>query len=143
MRLHKPLLASAVGLLMLTTMTAQPATTKALRFGHLWDGTRLMDNATVLVSDNKIVAVSSGNTKVPAGAEEIDLRKYTAIPGLIDLHTHITYYWDHAEGTTPLRQATPRRTADQTFEAAFDNARKTLETGVTTIRDLGASGGVD
>jgi imidazolonepropionase-like amidohydrolase len=141
MSLHKPLAACAFWLFMLTT-TAQPAATKALHFGHLWDGTRLIDKATVLVSGNKIVAVGGGNVRVPVGAEEIDLRKYTAIPGLIDLHTHITYYWDHAAGTTPLRQGT-QRTADQLFDLAFENARRTLETGVTTIRDLGASRGVD
>jgi len=52
MDLYKPLAATALGLLMLTT-TAQPSTTRALRFGHLWDGTRLLDNATVLVSDKR------------------------------------------------------------------------------------------
>lgn len=112
----------------------------ALRFGHLWDGTRHTANVTVLVDGTKITAVGT-RVPIPKGTTEVDLRRYTAIPGLIDLHTHITYYWDHAPQTTPLKQG--QRSADELFERAFENAQKTLETGVTTIRDLGASRGVD
>jgi len=71
----------------------------------------------------------------------IDLRRFTVIPGLIDLHTHMTYFWDPASGTRPLNQ--PRRPAGVTTMLAAENARRTLETGVTTVRDLGASGEVD
>jgi hypothetical protein len=71
----------------------------------------------------------------------VDLTRFTGIPGLIDLHTHMTYYWDPASGTTPLKQ--PRRDAAATATLAASNALKTLETGVTTVRDLGASGGTD
>jgi len=70
-----------------------------------------------------------------------DLRKYTAIPGLIDLHTHITYYWDRTPGTNPRRQG--RRLPAVTVYLAQENARRTLETGVTTIRDLNASNDMD
>jgi imidazolonepropionase-like amidohydrolase len=71
----------------------------------------------------------------------IDLSRYTLIPGLIDAHTHMTYYWNGAPGTLPLGQ--PRRPAGVTTVLAFENALKTLETGVTTIRDLGAGDEVD
>lgn len=57
-------------------------------------------------------------------------------------HTHVTYYWDRAPRTTPLRQGR-RRTPEETADVAAENARRTLESGVTTIRDLGASGGAD
>jgi imidazolonepropionase-like amidohydrolase len=57
------------------------------------------------------------------------------------LHTHITYYWDRKPGTRPLAQ--PRRRPAVTVFLAQDNARRTLATGVTTIRDLGASGETD
>jgi len=53
----------------------------------------------------------------------------------------MTYFWDGATGTRPLNQ--PRRPAGVTTVLAAENARKTLETGVTTVRDLGASGEVD
>jgi imidazolonepropionase-like amidohydrolase len=128
-------------LLVLATAQQPAATITALHFGHLWDGTRLSDKVTVLIDEKKIVAVGR-RVSIPKGAREVDLRRYTAIPGLIDLHTHITYYWDHAADTTPLKQGAIRP-APELFELAFDNARKTLETGVTTIRDLGASRGVD
>src|SRR4030088_2135621 len=49
----------------------------------------------------------------------------------------MTYYWDQRPGTRPLAQA-PRLPAVTVF-LAQENARKTLETGVTTVRDLGAS----
>jgi imidazolonepropionase-like amidohydrolase len=110
----------------------------ALRFGHLWDGTRLLDDVVVVLDGDKIKSVESGQREAPAGA--VDLRAYTALPGLIDLHTHITYYWDRKPGTRPLGQ---RRRPAVTVFLAQDNARRTLETGVTTVRDLGASGDAD
>ena len=72
--------------------------------------------------------------------EVIDLRKYTGLPGLIDLHTHITYYWDRQPGTRPRGQ---RRLPAVTVYLAEDNARRTLETGVTTVRDLNAGNDMD
>jgi len=118
-------------------LSAQPART-VLVFGHLWDGTKMLDDVVVTVDGDRIASVDSGQKQVPAGAT--DLRRYTAIPGLIDLHTHITYYWDRKPGTRPLGQ---RRRPAVTVFLAQDNARRTLETGVTTIRDLGASGEAD
>lgn len=112
-----------------------------VRAGRLWDGSKTLSNATITIENGKIASVSTGRVKAPAGATEIDLSKYTVIPGMIDLHTHMTYYWDPASGMKPLSQA--RRTPAQTAELSAANALKTLETGVTTARDLGASGGAD
>ena len=134
-------LAVGVGVLTLVALAQEPAPTPtALHFGHLWDGTRLTNNVTVLVDDARIVAVGA-RVPVPKGQPTWTCDGYTAIPGLIDLHTHITYYWDRAPQTTPLKQGP--RAADELFERAFENAQKTLETGVTTIRDLGASRDMD
>jgi len=114
----------------------------ALRFGTAVTlaGAPVRD-VVIVVEGDRIKSVGSGNRAVPAGAEVIDLRPYTAIPGLIDAHTHMTYYWDPASGTKPLDRVS--RPPAQTAELAAANARRTLETGVTTVRDLGASGGVD
>jgi imidazolonepropionase-like amidohydrolase len=114
---------------------------KVLRFARAWDGTRIMPDATIVVKGARIVGVSREPVAVPPGAAQIDLRRYTAIPGLIDLHTHATYYWDPASGTRPLQQ--PRRPPGVTVVLAEDNLRRTLETGVTTIRDLGAANDTD
>ncbi len=125
----------------LTIGSAFQDNTTVLHFRSLWDGERLIPNASVVISGQRIVAVGA-KVNVPKGAREVDLRRYTALPGLIDLHTHVTYYWDRAPGTTPLKQGR-RRTPEETADVAAENARKTLETGVTTIRDLGAGGGAD
>ena len=117
--------------------TSARADVRALRFGQLWDGDRLIKNAVVIVDGTRIVAVGD---RVPAGADVVDLRNYTGLPGLIDLHTHITYYWDRAPGTRPRGQ---RRLPAVTVFLARENARRTLETGVTTVRDLNASADMD
>lgn len=114
--------------------------TKAIRFGRLWDGHRVIPQAVVVVADDRIQSVTANGT-IPAGAQVIDLRRYTGVPGFIDSHTHITYYWNPASNTTPLRQ--PRRHVAVTVFLAQENARKALEAGVTTVRDLNASGGAD
>lgn len=111
----------------------------AVRFGKLVDGTgRVVRDAVVVVDGDRITSVSSGGGGVPLGARVIDLRRYAGIPGLIDVHTHMTYYWDREAGTQPWSQQGRRRAAETVF-LAQENARKTLETGVTTVRDLGAS----
>ncbi len=116
---------------------AQPA---AYRFGRVWDGTRTITDAVIVVNDGRIVAVGPAGAATPAGTPVTDMRRYTALPGLIDLHTHITYYWDRKPGTRPLGQ---RRRPAVTVFLAQENARRTLETGVTTVRDLGSSNDMD
>jgi imidazolonepropionase-like amidohydrolase len=74
---------------------------------------------------------------VPVGADVIDWSRFFGLPGLIDVHTHMTYYWDREPGTRPLGQ--PPRLPAVTVFLAQENARRTLETGVTTVRDLGSS----
>ena len=116
------------------------AATKAIRAGKLIDPAgKVIANAVILVDNDRITSI--GTAAPPAGAEVIDLSRFTVIPGLIDLHTHMTYVWDGAPGTRPLGQ--PRRPAGVTVVLAAENARRTLETGVTTIRDLGASNETD
>jgi imidazolonepropionase-like amidohydrolase len=128
--------------LLLSSAVSGPvdAATKAIRLGQLWDGHRVVANAVVIVENDRIARVTVGG-EIPAGAEVIDLTRYTGLPGMIDAHTHITYYWDGAPDTTPRRQP-PRHVAVTVF-LAQENARKALEAGVTTVRDLNAAGGAD
>jgi imidazolonepropionase-like amidohydrolase len=114
--------------------------TKALRFGKVVDGKgKVWTDAIVIVRGDRILDIVSDAAKIPAGAETIDLRRYTAIPGLIDVHTHITFYWDQASKVPPFDQDSSKRLPAATVFLAQENARRTLEAGVTTVRDLGAA----
>lgn len=126
-------------LLLVVAAALASAQTTAIRFGHLADATgRVVDDAVVVVQGDRITSVGSGAKAIPPQATVIDLRPLTGIPGLIDVHTHMTYYWDQQPGTQPWSQQGRRRSAETVF-LAQENARKTLATGVTTVRDLGAS----
>src|SRR6202795_2214634 len=113
---------------------------KALRFGKLVDGKgKVWNDAIVLVRGDRILDIITDASKIPAGAEVIDLRRYTAIPGLIDVHTHMTYYWDQTSAVHPFDQQSGSRLPAISVFLASENARRTLEVGVTTVRDLGAN----
>jgi imidazolonepropionase-like amidohydrolase len=107
--------------------------TKAIRCGRAIDPNgRAIANAVIVVTDDRIVSVGTGAP--PPGAEVIDLSRYTVIPGMIDVHTHMTYYWD---GTGRPRGV--NRLPAVSMVLAQANLRKTLETGVTTVRDMNAA----
>lgn len=109
------------------------------RFARLVDGFGgVHPNGIVVVEGDRIRAV--GTVQAAKGARVVDLTRFTAIPGLIDAHTHMTYYWDRQPGTRPRSQ---RQHPAATVILAQENARRTLETGVTTVRDLNASGEID
>jgi len=132
-------LLSAFVLIAVCALPARAAT-KAIRAGRLIDAAgKVVTNVVIVVDNDTIVSVGTGAP--PAGADVIDLSRYTLVAGMIDVHTHMTYYWDGAPGTRPLNQ--PRRPAGVTTVLAAENARRTLDTGVTTVRDLGASNEVD
>jgi len=111
---------------------------KAVRFGKLWDAKgKLWTNAIVIVEGDRIRAVTSDAAAIPSGAETFDLSKYTGLPGLIDAHTHMTIYTDETPGEPMLKQLTSNSPAVEVF-LARKGAMRTLEAGVTTVRDLGA-----
>jgi imidazolonepropionase-like amidohydrolase len=117
-------------------------TVKVVRFGKLWDGKgKLWTNAIVIVEGDRVRNVTTDASAIPAGAETIDLSKYTGLPGLIDVHTHMTMYTDETPGEPPfepmLKQLTNNPPAVEVF-LARKGAMRTLEAGVTTVRDLGA-----
>ena len=110
---------------------------KAVRFGKLWDAKgKLWTNAIVIVEGERIRAVTTDASAIPAGAETIDLSRYTGLPGLIDVHTHMTIYTDEIPGEPMLKQLN-NPPAMEVF-LARKGAMRTLEAGVTTVRDLGA-----
>lgn len=129
--------AAAAGTVALVDPPAPPIT--ALHFGAMADASgRTRQDVMILVDADTIVAVQSADEALPPGAAVVDLRRYTAIPGLIDVHTHMTYWRDRN-----LPASAAPRSRDSVVMAAAENARRTLETGVTTVRDLGASNYAD
>jgi len=124
--------------LLLCFATTSLAQQKAVKFGKLWDARgKLWSNAIVLVEKDKIISVSTNAADIPAGAQVIDLSKYTGLPGLIDVHTHMTMYTDETPGKPMLKQLVDNPPAVEVF-LARKGALRTLEAGVTTVRDLGA-----
>ena len=111
------------------------AATKAIRAGRAIDPSgKPIANALIVVDNDRVVSVGTGTP--PAGAELIDLSRYTVIPGMIDAHTHMTYYWDGAPGTRPRGG---NRLPSVSMVLARANLEKTLEAGVTTVRDMNAA----
>ncbi len=111
----------------LLTAIAGLGNAQSYRFARAWDGEKMIPNAVVTVERDRIKSISSSG---PANA--IDMSRYTAIPGMIDVHTHMTYVFDMSRISQAGRGAA-------TVYLSQDNAKKTLETGVTTVRNLGAS----
>jgi imidazolonepropionase-like amidohydrolase len=117
---------------------AQQETVHAVKFGKLWDAKgRLWTNAVVIVTGQRITNITTDASAIPAGAEIVDLSNYTGLPGLIDVHTHMTMYTEQTPGEPMLKQLPANPPAVEVF-LARKGAMRTLEAGVTTVRDLGA-----
>jgi imidazolonepropionase-like amidohydrolase len=113
-----------------------------IRAGALIDGKsdQARRDQVIVVRGNRIDYVSdAAGAKIPSGATVIDLSRYTVLPGLIDSHTHIFLQGeDPAQGgydanilTAPLALRAARATV---------SARRALEQGFTTLRDVETEG---
>ena len=124
--------------LVATIALAQPVT--VIKAGSLIDGRSEAPRANqiIVIRGNRIESVGS-DTAIPAGASVIDLSGMTVMPGLIDSHTHIFLQGeDPAEGgydAQLLKFGLAYRAARATV-----SARRALEQGFTTIRDVETEG---
>ena len=125
---------------LLWAQAARPVASVAIRAGRLFDGKsdRLLTNQTVLIQGDRIAEVGPADrVKMPAGAEVIDLSRATVLPGLIDAHTHLFLTGESAGryDSQLLKESWQYRTIE-----AVVNAKKDLEAGFTTMRDLETEG---
>lgn len=128
--MFKPLLA----LMLAGTAVAADAETQVIHAGRLiTDAAKPADGpSTITVTDGRITAISVGHQPAPAGATLIDLSAKTVLPGLIDMHVHLTGdpggdYRDEAVLTDEYATLVGAK-----------NALVTVKAGFTTVRDLGA-----
>jgi imidazolonepropionase-like amidohydrolase len=114
--------------------SAQQAKVVAIKAGRVLDVRtgQMIPNAFILIEGERITAVGA-NLSVPAGAEVIDLKNMTVLPGLIDSHTHLTF--SPANAASSISQSVPRQAL-----TGAKNARITLMAGFTTVRNVGAGG---
>ncbi len=120
-----------------TAMTAPGKSRIAVRAGRLIDveAGRILTDQVILIEAERIIAVGpAASTPIPEGVRIIDLSASTVLPGLIDVHTHLTSnpreHGYQGLGTSNVRQAIYGVRA----------ARDTLNAGFTTVRNVGASG---
>jgi imidazolonepropionase-like amidohydrolase len=132
-------LASAIALA--ASVAAQsPAHRTLIRAGHLLDvrSGKLADGETIVVVGDAIQSIApSISIQAQPGDTVINLDSMTVLPGLIDVHTHLTSNPDF----DPYRELIQTDAKDAINGVV--NARTTLMAGITTVRNVGASGFVD
>ncbi len=114
-----------------------PSKTIALRCGSLFDGRgdSLRKNVVVVIEGDKIKEISGS---VPAGVEAVDLSHETCLPGLIDTHTHVLLQGDIT--AADYDQQLLKESPEYRTILATVNARRALDYGFTSIRDLETEG---
>jgi imidazolonepropionase-like amidohydrolase len=113
--------------------TALPAQTIAVSAQRVFDGSRMLGPATVVVEGGRITSVG----QLPAGFRGVryDLGDATLMPGLIDVHIHATWYFN-AQGR--FHTSSDGETPAQGAIAAAGNAYAMLMSGITTAQSMGS-----
>ncbi|MBV8629362.1 MAG: amidohydrolase family protein [Silvibacterium sp.] len=117
-----------------------PITRTLIRAGQVIDvrtGNEAADQTIVITGDRIVSVASTSSTPKHPGDTEVDLRSLTVLPGLIDVHTHLT----GANDFDPYHELSTSVAKSALIGAR--NAKVTLEAGFTTVRNVGASGYAD
>lgn len=126
-------------ILSFASLPAQTAKVKVIKAGRMIDTVtgRVLENQTIIIEGETIKAVGT-NLAIPAGAEVIDLSRMTVMPGFTDSHVHITGQagGDYYDGLF-------RKSFIDEAVTAHIYAKRTLEAGFTTVRNVGAGPFVD
>lgn len=125
-------------LLASTPLAAQSGGATYIHAGRLLDqpGQAPRGASTIIVRDGKVAEVRDGFVTPDADARLVDLKTQFVLPGLIDMHVHIS----SDDNLLRSRLEGPSRDVEDVFVIAQNNARLTLEAGFTTVRDLGGEG---
>ena len=125
-----------LGAVVLLATSAAQADTVVVTADRLVDvvAARMLDKPVVVITDGRIVSVGSqGSATIPPGARRVDLPGMTLLPGLIDMHVHLTSLAE-VGGYRRLEFTDSFWTA-----VGVANAKKTLDAGFTTVRNVGSS----
>jgi imidazolonepropionase-like amidohydrolase len=125
---------ASVPLVLLALATAARADTVVVTADRMIDviGARVLERPQITITDGRISAVATQDAPLPAGARRVDLPAQTLLPGLIDMHVHITS--DPRFGGYKWLEFT-----DNFWTVVgVANAKRTLEAGFTTIRNVGS-----
>ncbi|MCC2616963.1 amidohydrolase family protein [Aestuariibacter halophilus] len=131
--LRRPLF--ALGFATLTHLSAHGAT--LIHAGTLIDGQQDQPHqrVTVIIDGNTIAGIEAGYRQPAKGDDVIDLKDATLMPGLMDMHTHIS---SQHNGARSYMERFTLNEADYAINGVM-YAERTLEAGFTTIRNLGDS----
>jgi imidazolonepropionase-like amidohydrolase len=139
-RISVAVLLSLFALPLIAAAQTAPAQRTLVRAGHLLDVKtgKLADAQTIVVIGDTIQSIQpTASVSAQPGDKVVDLGGMTVMPGMIDVHTHLTMNPDF----DPYRELTST-SAKEAINGVV-NARTTLLAGFTTVRNVGASGFVD
>lgn len=123
----------------LTSLVFATENIKLIYVGHLIVGEnqQVLPDMSIVIADDTIIDVRAGFIPASehAGAQVIDLRDHWVMPGLMDMHVHLSF--QHEGGSTYMQRFTYNE-ADYALRAA-NFAEKTLQAGFTSVRNLGDS----